>query len=116
MKPTPRVEGNQLLTDQWELRIHGEFVLRKDYQPKLVDCTHCKGYGKFSTGHFGTGEKEDCDWCCGTGKRTDTSHITEERPEMPIELINHMRNAFTQYLTSKALIDKEDELNPVTYI
>jgi hypothetical protein len=36
-----RVEDNHLLTDQWVLRITGEFVLRKDYQPKLEDCKEC---------------------------------------------------------------------------
>lgn len=112
---TLRVEGHQLLTDQWVLRIHGEFVLRDGFEPKLIECSHCLGHGHFGGGPLG-GEPEDCGWCCGTGRQTDASHITERRPEMPVELIAHMRDAFQDYLRQKAQIDLEDEQNPVTPI
>jgi hypothetical protein len=54
--------------------------------------------------------------CNGTGKKYSYDHITEDRPEMPIELTNHMRDAFSEWLKNKAMIDAEDERNPVTYI
>ena len=110
-----RVEDGHLLTDQWVLKIHGEFVLRKEYQPKIHPCGHCNGYGHTGGGPL-SGDKETCYWCFGTGKVTDTSHITEPKPEIPIELVNHMKDAFQDWLRDKAVIDREDEFNPVAGI
>jgi hypothetical protein len=77
-----------------------------------VDCEYCGGRGHTGGGFRGP-EIEDCYWCNKSGKKLDYSHITEPKPEMPKELVVHMRTAFEDWLRAKAVMDAEDERNPV---
>jgi len=108
----PRVEDFQLVTDQWVLSISLNFKLRKGFEPREIACKDCDGRGHTGGGFRGP-DIEECLWCHGSGKRMDYSHITEPKPEVPIELVNCLKSAYGQYLRDKAVIDKEDEAYPV---
>jgi len=118
------MQTTKIAAKNQEITIYLYWQMLRELEGKAGDNILTKHLVEASYRHWNTitgggplsGDKETCYWCFGTGKVTDTSHITEPKPEIPIELVNHMKDAFQDWLRDKAVIDREDEFNPVAGI
>jgi hypothetical protein len=79
-------------TEGWKL---GCFI---DWQPKskVVTCPNCLGARTIGGGLGWLGDPEDCPKCFVTG--SITQRTTEPKPDLPVELVEHMRRAWWDFV------------------
>lgn len=87
--------STQKETDEWKL---AAFV---EWRPKPVQitCNCCKGSGKVGGGFKDMDGKRDCPECWGRGWKE--GHPTSQKPEVPPELVEHMRRAWWDFFNKK---------------
>lgn len=75
-------------TEDWELHA---FL---DWKPKqhTEECPDCYGKGTVGGGFKDIDGSRQCSTCCGTGRVTRAP--TTPKPEMPAELVEHLRRAW----------------------
>lgn len=96
-----RPEGGELRSDHWRVKAAVQIVLRDGCGPKQTKCEHCHGQGKVGGGFKSLEGPQPCPHCeYSSGWNTDYSTL-EPKPDLPEDLILHLRNAFEQYLVQK---------------
>lgn len=82
-------------TDEWRISATIDFVPKAIKEE--VECDHCNGRGSVGGGFHSMTEKEPCDWCGGTGRKTILKRPYSMKPDVPQVLIDHMRKAYLEY-------------------
>lgn len=81
-------------TEDWRLAAYIDW--RPNKEPQNIQCTYCGGSGQIGGGFKSIDGSRDCPECFGRGHKT-ISEISTDKPEVPKELIEHMRKAFFEY-------------------
>ena len=81
-------------TEDWKLGAWIDFKPTK--QPTRCECTRCHGGGILGGGFKSMDDPYDCPDCLGRGTVTVYPYLAP-KPEVPKELIEHLRKAFYDY-------------------
>lgn len=85
--------SSPLDTEDWELSAHMDWVAKK--KPIRKECSYCNGRGTIG-GHFKSLEDStDCHHCYNG--QVKVYPTLAPKPEVPTELLVHMRKAFRDY-------------------
>jgi len=79
-------------TAQWKLAA----FLKWEKRPVVIECPGCGGRGLTGGGFKSIDGAQSCSKCYGRGQIDEWPEAGAE-PEIPQELINHMRNAWKAY-------------------
>lgn len=86
---------SKLDTKDWKLTAELDYKLVS--KPTNITCTGCGGSGEVGGGFKSLDGPTTCTTCWGSGGWLDYSNI-EPKPEVPQGLVEHMRNAYQEYL------------------
>lgn len=90
-------------TEEWHLACFMEWKPKKE--PYDIQCPSCHGRGAIG-GHFKDLDgPRTCDQCSGSGQITHPGPSTP-KPELPKELIEHLRKAWREFVIASAARDQ----------
>lgn len=82
-------------TDEWKLHAYIEWRPK----PISVVCSSCNGKGTIGGGFKDLDGPRECPDCWGSGMKTVSAKSNQ--PEVPSDLVEHMRRAWYDYFNKK---------------
>lgn len=86
---------------EWALKCYMDWVPAKDTEV----CKDCGGKGTVGGGFKDMDGPRTCPTCFGRGSRN--FHPKSKKPEIPLEVIEHMKKAWIDYWEVNSLYDSE---------
>ncbi|UUZ75416.1 hypothetical protein LP414_27255 [Polaromonas sp. P1(28)-13] len=86
--------SSPLDTEEWRLSAFMDWVPAK--KPYDIQCPNCGGTGMVGGGFKSFDDPSECPKCFGSRRITQYEPLTP-KPELPTELMAHMRAAWTKF-------------------
>lgn len=110
---TEEMRENTLDNEDWHLAIHAEWVPKK--APYSITCPGCRGRGEVGGGFKDIDGPRTCSQCFGSRVVTHPGPDTPQ-PQVPEELVRHMRAAYKDFLDNGERKQEEEPPTPLYFI